>query len=177
MKIHSRYPLKYIPTKATMTGTSSTRAWSVPLHARAAAGLLVSPLSPIKVSGITREDRLQMAVHEFAHLLVDEINPNAPIWLDEGVACYEGSFDFYARVGRENMEKLPKIGFAVLQDEYYNLPGADLYAFYAVSFIVDEYGYGAINKLIRNPEELEGILGLSKAEFSGRWNSFMRGSD
>ena len=49
---------------------------------------MVSPNSPIAVQGIPYQQRLQFAVHEFTHLVIDEISDDVPLWLHEGMACY-----------------------------------------------------------------------------------------
>lgn len=135
---------------------------------------LVSPRSPIRVSGISNDQRLKMAVHEYAHLLVNEISPDAPIWLAEGIACYEGSEGAYIEKGGAVSKALPVISFLAIRDNYYDTPAADVYSFLAVRYIIDTYGLDELNRLLRSPGELEGILDVSIPEFEEQWKGYLQ---
>lgn len=137
---------------------------------------LVSPASPIKIFGIPYEERLLMAVHEYVHLMIDEINSETPIWLDEGLACYEGSRVGYAEISRLVFPKIPEIDFSKLENAYYDIPAPDIYSYSAVSYIIEHFGYEKLNELIRDPSDLERILSMSRDEFSREWNTFIRGN-
>ena len=50
---------------------------------------LVSPAHPAP-HRLTYGDGLMVAVHEFTHLALDEVNPRLSSWLDEGAAVYFG---------------------------------------------------------------------------------------
>lgn len=134
---------------------------------------LVSPKSPIKIPGIPYEDRLLMAVHEFVHLMVDEINNGLPVWLDEGIACYEGSSNMYEYFCRLYMPELPFVPLNDLEENYYKISGADLYSYSAVRFIIEKYGFNKLNHLIKNPENFEKILSVTKDQFNKEWYSFI----
>lgn len=134
---------------------------------------LVSPASPIKVSGIPYNERLLMAVHEFVHLMINEINNELPMWLNEGLASYEGSSAIYEYFCKTYFYQLPSIELNHLERNYYSIPAADIYSYSAVHFIVEKFGFKKLNQLIRNPENFEKILSISKSDFNKQWNSFI----
>lgn len=135
---------------------------------------LVSPESPIRISGIPYNERLLMAVHEYVHLLIDEINNQTPVWLDEGLACYEGSRDFYKEISQIVLIEIPEIQFVDLENSYYDTPASDIYSFTAVQYIAEVYGYEKLNQLIRNPSGFEDILSIRKDEFNMNWNAYIQ---
>lgn len=134
---------------------------------------MVSPTSPIRIPGLPYETRLTMAVHELAHLFIDELNQHAPSWLDEGVASYQGDAAGYRALCR-----LPQIAkiletppvFTTLENSYSSLPAPDIYSFTAVEYIVERYGWSKVVELIRSPAKFEKILGISKDEFTRGWH-------
>lgn len=134
---------------------------------------LVSPQSQIKISGIPYEERLLMAVHEFVHLMVDEINTDLPIWMDEGLAAYEGSSNIYEKFCRLYMPKLPLIGLKDMEESYNKVSGADLYSYSAIRFIIEKFGLKKLNRLLRNPGNYEKIFSISKDQFDKEWHSFI----
>jgi hypothetical protein len=115
-----------------------------------------------------------IAVHEFVHLVADEINPDLPLWLDEGVAVYFGPHDLYTAAcqGQFPIEELPT--FDQLEQEYASIPAADLFAFTAVEYIASQFRPAAIHELIRSPESFEKILGTDRASFEKGWRKYIR---
>ena len=49
--------------------------------------IIASPLNPPPGSGF--HNVLNTAVHEFVHIIVNQINDDTPRWLNEGIASYE----------------------------------------------------------------------------------------
>lgn len=135
---------------------------------------MVSPQSPIKVLGIPYEERLLMAVHEFTHLMVNEINNDAPMWLQEGVASYEGSKEGYEKIILDHIGKVPQFSFIELESSYYDLEYADVYSYFAVKFIVENYSYEKLSNILRQPGNLEEILQVEKDEFDKALNSYIQ---
>lgn len=134
---------------------------------------MVSPRAPIRVPGITYNNRLWFAVHEFVHLVIDQISQQTPMWLDEGVASYEGSGSFYARDERVRKilgNQLPSL--AKLMQSYSELPAADVYSFSVVEFIVSEYGMPALVRVLRSPENLEQVLNAPLGALEEKWHQF-----
>lgn len=59
---------------------------------------MVSPRLPAAGAHLSYDDRVAIAVHEFAHLVENEINPDLPVWLEEGAAIYIGPHQAYDEV-------------------------------------------------------------------------------
>jgi hypothetical protein len=134
---------------------------------------IVSPANP-SPHKISYEDGVLVAVHEFAHLALDEINPNLPPWLDEGAAVYIGPHTPYTTVCQIAFpfEMIPS--FEQLVNHYDEVQAPDLFAYTAVDFIVHEFGLETLNLLLRTPDDLEQVLGISQAGFEAGWHEFIR---
>lgn len=134
---------------------------------------MVSPSNPAPHQ-ISYEVGVSVAVHEFTHLALDEINPSMPTWLDEGTAIYVGPHAPYTTVCQEKFpfEYIPS--FQQLKEEYNGLPAPDLFAYTAVDFIVHEYGMEKLNLLLRTPEDMEDILEVTNETFEDGWHNFIR---
>ncbi len=135
---------------------------------------LVSPTSPIKVTGIPYDERLMMAVHEYVHLMVGKISPGAPMWMNEGLASYMGSSDGYETICKYAFPKIPEVSFSEIETDYYDMPAPDVYSCTAVRCIIEKYGQERFCELLRNPEDFEKILQTTKDEFSRQWNEYIR---
>jgi hypothetical protein len=133
---------------------------------------IVSPANPAPHK-ISYEDGVLIAVHEFVHLALDEINPALPAWLDEGTAVYLRPHEPYTTVCQFAFpfEMIPS--FRQLAEAYGDLSAPDLFAYTAVDFIVHEYDMDKLNRLLRAPEDGEKILRVSSAVFEDRWHRFM----
>lgn len=137
---------------------------------------MVSPKSPIRVPGLQYEARLSMAVHELAHLFLDEIGGEVPMWLEEGTASYEGDAEGYRRLCRlPSVERFlaTPASLAEIESSYGRLTGADVLSFTLVDFIVSTRGFDALNDLIRHPGDLERVLG-SRAAVELEWHAFVQ---
>jgi len=135
---------------------------------------LVSPNSPIRIAGIPYEDRLLMVVHEYVHLMLNEINDSLPIWITEGVASYLGSPNGgYDRICSLVFGQLPEISLENLYSNYAHLSAPDIYSFSAIRFIANHFGLKILNRLIRDPVNLHNILGVNLKEFDNEWNGFI----
>jgi len=138
---------------------------------------MVSPRSPIRIPGISYAGRLGMAVHELAHLIMNEINRDLPTWLNEGVASYAGGADGY-----RNICKIPAVAkllqtppsLTALETSYHRQPAPDVMSFTLVDFIVTTRGMTSLNDLLRDPAGLERIVGSSRRDIEIRWHEFAR---
>jgi RNA polymerase sigma-70 factor (ECF subfamily) len=133
---------------------------------------MVSPNNP-KPHQISYADGVLVAVHEFVHLALDEINPELPTWLDEGVAIFVGPHEPYTAVCYLAFPIEMAPSFQALQADYDSVQAPDLFAYTAVDFIVHEYGMENLNRLLRAPQEFENILGTSAQTFQESWHRFM----
>lgn len=134
---------------------------------------LVSPRNPTNLPEIDYEQRVLIAVHEYVHLAINTINTNLPVWLNEGIAVYIGPHDIYTFVCQNEFpfEHVPS--FSMMEQSYYSVSYADLFAYSLVEYIAREYGQEKLNRLIRSPENLEEILSESSTDFEQGWKKFM----
>ena len=115
-------------------------------------------------------------VHEFTHAVSLNVNPrfgNNPRWFWETVALYEnGQFvhpNLIESVSRGNFPTLQQLNADVNTDtQIYQL------GYLLGEFIVSRYGRDAFIKLIQSNADLQGVLGVSNAEFEAAWRSFVR---
>ncbi len=102
---------------------------------------MVSPNAEIKIDNIPYPSRLMFIVHEYVHLCIDQINPSLPIFLNEGLACYYGSHDFYRGVVEKHLDQLTfKPSINQLINSYNKIPGVDVYSFIFIDFLVKTEG-------------------------------------
>ncbi len=115
-------------------------------------------------------------VHEFTHAVSLSVNPrfaNNPRWLWEAVALYEtGEFvspQLIESVARGNFPTLQQLNADVNTDtQIYQL------GYLLGEFIVSRYGRDGLIRLIQSNADLQGVLGVSSAEFEAAWRSFVR---
>ena len=115
-------------------------------------------------------------VHEFTHAASLSVNPrfgNNPRWFWETVALYEsGEFvhpNLIESVSRGNFPTLQQLNADVNTDtQIYQL------GYLLGEFIVSRYGGDAFIRLIQTNADLQGVLGVSNAEFEAAWRSFVR---
>jgi hypothetical protein len=136
---------------------------------------MVSPANPIPNLNIPYAQRAQIAAHEFAHLVNNAINPQMPVWLNEGVATVVGPHDVYTYTCQHAFPfgQIPPL--SALEQDYSSVPGADLFAYAAVDFIVQTYGQETLNRLIRKPEAFEELLDPRRV-FEQKWREYMQAS-
>jgi hypothetical protein len=60
-------------------------------------------------------------------------------------------------------EQIPT--FAEMEQAYASVPAADLFAYAIVDFIANEYDGATLNRLLRSPDSLESVLGLTREGF------------
>jgi hypothetical protein len=134
---------------------------------------MVAPRNPTTQSEVDYSQRVLIAVHEYVHLVNNAINPNMPLWLNEGVAVYMGPHDLYTYVC-QNMfpfEQIPSL--TEMEQSYDSVSAADLFAYALVDFIVHQYGQEKLNLLIRDPDNFEDILGVTRSKFEQHWREYM----
>lgn len=134
---------------------------------------MVSPSNPTP-HRISYEDGVLVTVHEYVHLVLDEVNLDLPTWLDEGAAVYISPHAPYT-VGCKGafpFELIPT--FEQLRDAYQEIQAPDLFAYTAVDFIVHEYGLEQLNLLLRDQDDMQSVLGVSETEFERAWHGFIR---
>lgn len=136
---------------------------------------MVSPLNPGKYH--TYDTLMQVVVHEFTHVMISEINSNLkniPLWLNEGTAAFEAkqmnnNIQNTLRIKIQNNE-IPSL-FAMNTENLSD--GGYAFSYTAVEYVVKNYGYNALIKLIKSPSDLQKILGCSNEEFEKRWKNYL----
>ena len=144
--------------------------------------LMVSPLNPGSVH--TYQSLMQVIVHEFVHLAVfyargDKGMIRIPTWLNEGFAQYEaGQINDRIRKSVESSlagQAVPT--WTQLEKssamEFGNMNGYGL-SVTIVEFLVVKYGMDKLVLLIKEPENLESIYGLSKDSLEKRWIQYVK---
>jgi hypothetical protein len=134
---------------------------------------MVSPHNPTTQAEVDYSQRVLIAVHEYVHLVNNAINPNMPLWLNEGIAVSMGPHDLYTYVCQNlfPFEQIPSL--TEMEQSYDSVSAADLFAYALVDFIAHEYGQEKLNLLIRNPDNFEEIFGDRRSEFEQRWREYM----
>jgi tetratricopeptide (TPR) repeat protein len=127
--------------------------------------------------------------HEYTHVLVRDLSQGrCPVWLNEGLAVWEG--------GRYNPMPMPELNqalkngqiiplleldkkFAADQRQLLSLAYQEAYT--TVSFLIQRYGFWHIQKLlakIKNQEEMSEILkdvfGLSWDSLEKKWQEYLK---
>lgn len=137
---------------------------------------IVSPLNPGPVH--TYETLMAAVVHEFVHAVFCQVRggspSGSPLWLFEGVACWE-----YGPVPDPSF-----IHEAVIRDEVPTL--IDLagdfvaahgyeFSYTLVEYAIDTYGIEAVVRLIRSPSDFEGAFGedITERVFETRWLRYL----
>ncbi len=133
---------------------------------------MVTPLNPGPKH--TFETVLQVATHEFTHLVVDAINEdNIPIWLDEGIATYEAGHSpnpqFISAQAERNFPDITDLNFNS------GIDSGIMYAFSytMIEFIVQEFGYDYLVELVATAGDFEKVFNLSETEFQQVWREFV----
>lgn len=143
--------------------------------------MMVSPLNPGSIH--TYASLMQVVVHEFVHIAVSHMRRDKgwtalPRWLSEGYAQYEA--------GQIN-EKIRKSVKSSLTDktpptwsqldtasamEFGKLNGYGL-SVSIVEFLIATYGIDKLVLLIKEPENIESIYGLSKSVLEKQWIQYV----
>lgn len=134
---------------------------------------LVSPRSPIAIQGIPYIERLWFAVHEFAHLAIDQIPGDIPEWIDEGIACFEGSYKVYSYICLHYYPKGELPTLESLTTSYHKIPAADIYSFSLVEFLINRFGRNMFNYYIRHSQNPEIVFNTSTREIYKGWNDYV----
>lgn len=144
--------------------------------------LMVSPLRPGSMH--TYESVMQVIVHEFAHIAVyyaraEKGFTTFPTWLNEGYAQYEaGQINDRVRksVKTSLAGKAPptwaRLGAASMM-EFGSMNGYGL-SVTIVEFLVDTYGMDKLVLLIKEPEQIQSIYGLSTEALEKQWIEYIQ---
>lgn len=143
---------------------------------------IVSPLNPGSYHSF--DTILKIAVHEMTHVITARMfTQRIPTWLNEGIALYasqtaENIHD--ALMQDINNDLIPTFAdLDITVDSTKDI--ADFvknngyeYSYTIVEFIVKQYGYDSLAKLLRAPQDHVGILNLTEEEFYGKWIGYLK---
>jgi hypothetical protein len=116
---------------------------------------MVSPLGIIKIDSIPYSERLLFLVHEYVHLLIDQLESPPPVFLDEGLACYYGSYNFYNEIITKHSDQINFIPtLEQLQNHYDEVPAADLFSYLFIDYLINSEKCDPFSDIIRNPDML-----------------------
>jgi hypothetical protein len=128
--------------------------------------LLASPENPGQ--GHTYTSILDIAVHEYVHTLIYQVNENADIWLDEGAATYlAGQQSELSNVSVPTFEEMQSQS----QSEFVENEGYTWGHEY-VEYLVATYGADKIIDLIET-NDYESCLGKSKLAIYDEWVKYV----
>lgn len=141
--------------------------------------VIASPINPPKGSDFYNV--LNTVVHEFVHVIINQINNDTPRWLNEGVASYEGkdnSEEWIKKTIRKSLEEntLPKLKDLDTGRDFAKFFEIDGYQFSytIIEFIVNKFGYEKLHDFLEEPDNFEGIFNMSENEFESNWGEFLK---
>jgi RNA polymerase sigma-70 factor (ECF subfamily) len=138
---------------------------------------IVSPLNPGPEH--TYHSILKSTVHLFTMWLITDINPLAPKWVRQGIGGYESkgmSEEFIKSSTLDTIHTLDIPSFQELNNDtwaFETMKGFQ-FSYLIVEFIIDKYGLDALNKVIRNPNDFNGIFQRSESELYEQWVEHVR---
>lgn len=142
---------------------------------------MVSPLNPGNYH--TYKSLMQVAVHEFVHIAVyytqkENGSIAIPRWLNEGYAQYEAGQinEGIRKYVRSSLSGKTPPTWTQLETssamEFGNMNGYGL-SVMIVEFLVNNYGIDKLVLMIKEPENIETIYGLSKDNLEKQWNKYL----
>ncbi len=128
----------------------------------------VSPLNPGPSADY--DDIMQVAVHEYMHLVVSGINRNCSLWLDEGLAVREsGQLPKPEQVARLlAAANVPSI--EEMQADFEGVYGYD-YSGLLVDYMLTRFSREAVIGLVKKPEAIEAALGIGSEVLYEDWKA------
>ena len=138
---------------------------------------IVSPLNP--GPDHTYESILKGAVHLFTMWLIEDINPSAPKWIRQGIGGYEAkqmTKDYIKSSTEDAIRNLAIPSFDDLDNDTWDFETMKgfQFSYMMVEFVMDRYGIDALNKVIRNPHDFEGIFKCTKPELYKQWVEYIK---
>ncbi|WP_028611306.1 RNA polymerase sigma factor [Paenibacillus harenae] len=133
---------------------------------------IVSPLNPGPEH--TYPSILKSTVHLFTMWLISDINPLSPKWLRQGIGGYEAKQmtpEFIKNTTADAIQNLDIPSFQQLNNDTWDFETMKgfQFSYLIVEFIVEKYGLDALNKVIRNPHDFNGIFKRSELELHEQW--------
>lgn len=117
------------------------------------------------------------AVHTLTQIMINQINPSAPYWLQQAVSAYEGQWLSAERISQAVKRGIEKTDLSMMRDvaDVYLLfkesSGYEL-AYTVAEYIFEVYGKERLALLLRSPADFQGIFGRSEEQFWLDWRRF-----
>jgi len=118
------------------------------------------------------------AIHVLAQLLVTLLNPSTPYWLQQAVAAWEGRWLDQARIDAAVSARASGFDLGHMQEmtavyRRFRAEGGYELAWTVAEFLVAEFGPDSLGRLVRSPDDFEGVLGLAEREFWSAWETYL----
>jgi hypothetical protein len=128
--------------------------------------LITSPAAPGPAH--TRETIERAAVHEYVHVMTDRRHRELGYWLKEGIALYlAGQAPDAAEVRRHS--DLTYEEFANPSALQFAEVGGYALAFTMIEYLVANYGWSAVVRLVDPEATYESVLGITERELYDQW--------
>lgn len=120
----------------------------------------------------------KVAGHLLTQLIINDINPQAPYWLQQGVSAYEGQWLTEERVAKalsrwddpRALYSYTNVFNCFIEFRENNAYEA---AYSVVSFIVSAFGFSLLKQFIKAPGCFETVFGIIEDEFWLRWRAYV----
>lgn len=120
---------------------------------------------------------MKVIVHEYTHVLVGNITTTTDIYLNEGIAVVKANQIGDSKDYLKEAAKLNKLSsIDEIKNSYSGLEQPYALSGGFVDFIINHYGYSEIINLIKNPDDIENILGSTKEEVIAKWSEYILNS-
>ncbi len=143
---------------------------------RTNAVLITSPGKPNKSND--SNSIVQAAVHEYVHMIEDNINKDLPLYWHEGIAMYLAGQQ--ANRGLKTPTAALPNAAAVFQTstnlltslEFGNNGGYDL-SYILIEYVVKEFGVDKLSAIVRDPNHPEQVLGKDYQAIHAGWVAYI----
>jgi hypothetical protein len=136
---------------------------------------MTSPLSPGPVH--TYNSLLKVIVHEFTHVVVNNIKSGVPRWLNDGLAAFEADqLDINRRnflIRKIKANQIPKIKDLEIDSVSFGEIGGYQWSYTIIEFVVKNYGWKKVREWIRNYGIIKSTFKISEDEFHKKWIGFL----
>ena len=133
---------------------------------------MTSPLNPGPSHGY--KSVIQVAVHEFVHIIVEQFHRSQPSYLNEGIACYEAGQTNIAIQEDIKEDALPSLStlqsLSSFSNSRYNVY---TYGPAYVIFIEKSFGFDKVISLLEGKDRST-VLGVSDSELNELWLAFLK---
>ena len=120
------------------------------------------------------DEMKKILIHEYTHVVISSINKSIPIWLNEGIACYEADQNKDA----ETVDYIKRQAEAGLIPNYWEIDkdhstgNVYIYARSIVEYIKDQYSLESLKRFILCTDTKK-VFGISRKEFQEGWKKYI----